>query len=111
MEYVKPFKNPPDGQYPFTRFDISKEVQAQDHMAWETQGPISDRTDERLGTADGGIVMLREMVLREIERVQRGQDPKGVIRDPAHEMIDTKLADSLRGPETRGELREVSKVA
>lgn len=111
VEYVKPFKNPPDGQHPFTRFDISKEVQAQDHMAWETQGPISDRTDERLGTADGGIVMLREMVLREIERVQRGQDPKGVIRDPAHEMIDTKLADSLRGPETRGELREVSKVA
>ncbi|HEX9880214.1 MAG TPA: hypothetical protein VGB25_08480, partial [Candidatus Binatia bacterium] len=111
VEYVKPYKTPADAMHPFTRFDISKEVQAQDHMAWETQGPISDRTDERLGTADAGIVKLREMMFSEIEKVQKGQDPKGVIRDPAHEMIDTKLAESLRGPETRGELREVPKVA
>ena len=112
VEYVKPYKNPPDALHPFTRFDISKEVQAQDHMAWETQGPISDRTDERLGTADGGIVMLREMMFQEIEKVQKGQDPKGVIRDPAQDkMIDTMLGESLRGPETRGELREMPKVA
>jgi len=112
VEYVKPYKNPPDAMHPFTRFDISKEVQAQDHMAWETQGPISDRTDERLGTADGGIVMLREMMFQEIEKVQKGQDPKGVIRDPAQDkIIDTMLGESLRGPETRGELREMPKVA
>jgi len=112
VEYVKPYKNPPDTLHPFTRFDISKEVQAQDHMAWETQGPISDRTDERLGTADGGIVMLREMMFQEIEKVQKGLDPKGVIRDRAQDkMIDTMLGESLRGPETRGELREIPKVA
>jgi len=112
VEYVKPYKNPPDALHPFTRFDISKEVQAQDHMAWETLGPISDRTDERLGTADGGIVILREMMFKEIEKVQKGLDPKGVIRDPAQDkMIDTMLGESLRGPETRGELREMPKVA
>jgi 5,5'-dehydrodivanillate O-demethylase len=81
-------------------------VQAQDHMAWETQGAIADRTDERLGTADRGIVMLRDMLLREIAKVERGQDPLGVVRDGAkNEMLDTKLAESLQGPECRSELR------
>lgn len=107
VEYVRSYKNPPDAIHPFTHFRMD-EVQAQDHMAWETQGPISDRTDERLGTADRGIVMLREMMLREIEKVRRGLDPLGVLRDPNHAMIDSKLAESLRGPEYRRELREVA---
>ena len=72
------------------------EVQAQDHMAWETQGPIADRTCERLSTSDRGVVMLREMLKREIERVQRGLDPKGIIRDPRQDvMIDTHLMESI----------------
>ena len=106
VEYVKPYKNPPNAIHPFTRFDMSHEVQAQDHMAWETQGPIADRTHERLTTSDRGIVMLREMMKREIDRLQKGLDPKGVVREPAQNtMIDTGLAESLRGPEFRGELR------
>jgi len=106
VEYVRPYKNPPDALHPFTRFDMSKEVQAQDHMAWETQGPIADRTPERLATSDQGVVMLREMTLREMKRVQQGLDPKGVIRDPAqNRIIDTNLEASLRGPESRHQLR------
>jgi len=107
VEYVKPYKNPPDAIHPFTHFRMD-EVQAQDHMAWETQGPISDRTCERLATADRGIVMLRQMMRREIDKVQRGLDPLGVIRDPDHAAIDSKLAESLRGPEYRRELRDVA---
>ncbi len=79
------------------------EVQAQDHMAWETQGPIADRTQERLGNADDGIVKLREMMKREIEKVQKGLDPLGVIRDPAqNKMIDTKLAENLKVVSVQG---------
>jgi len=105
VEYIKPYKNPPDQLHPFARFRMDA-VQAQDQMAWETQGPIADRTNERLGTADHGIVMLREMMLREVAKVARGEDPLGVVRDPAaNQMIDTKLAESLQGPECRGELR------
>jgi hypothetical protein len=74
---------------------MSLDVQAQDHMAWETQGPIVDRSVERLATTDRGIVMYRELLKREIERVQMGMDPKGVIRDPNHAMIETHLEDSL----------------
>lgn len=88
------------------------DVQAQDHMAWETQGPIADRTRERLTTSDRGIVMLREMMKREIERVQKGLDPKGVIRDASENtMIDTKLGESLRGPESRHNLRHRLRAA
>jgi 5,5'-dehydrodivanillate O-demethylase len=94
-EYVKSYKNPPDGLHPLARFTLD-EVQAQDHMAWETQGPIADRTRERLATSDRGVVMLREMVMREIGRVQQGQDPKGVMRDPDHEIFDTKVMESIR---------------
>ncbi len=96
VEYVKSYKNPPDAIHPNTRFRLN-EVQAQDHMAWETQGPIADRTRERLATSDRGVVMLRDMMKREIARVQQGLDPKGVIRDPADNgIIDTHLMESIR---------------
>ena len=112
VEYMKPYKNPPDALHPFTHFDMTADVQAQDHMAWETQGPISDRTTERLATADHGIVMLREMMTREIEKVRKGLDPIGVVRDPAQNaMIDTKLSESLRGPEFRRDMRDLEQVA
>ncbi len=111
VEYVKPYKDPPDALHPCARFRTD-EVQAQDHMAWESQGPIADRSRERLTTSDRGVVMLREMMKREIEKVRKGLDPKGVIRDPSQNtMIDTNLEESLHGPESRHELRAPSQHA
>ena len=95
VSYGKAFKDPPDGHYPEARY-LMDDVAAQDYMAWETQGYVADRSAERLATSDRGVVMLREMLRREIERVQRGLDPLGVIRDPDHEMIDTGLLRSVR---------------
>jgi 5,5'-dehydrodivanillate O-demethylase len=66
-----------DGQY---HWDV---VSAQDSMAWETQGPITDRTQEHLGHADRGIVMFRKLLREQIEIVQKGGEPMGVFRDPA----------------------------
>jgi 5,5'-dehydrodivanillate O-demethylase len=94
VDYKKDFKNPPDARHPFTRFRMD-EVDAQDFMAWETQGPIADRTRERLATSDYGVVMFREMLKREIEKVGRNVDPMNVIRDPDHSIIDTKMEESL----------------
>ena len=95
VRYMKSYKEPADVLHPDTRFDMEHDVQAQDHMAWETQGPIANRTAERLATSDRGVVMLRQMVKREIEKVQRGEDPMNVYRDPDHSIIDTKLQDNL----------------
>jgi len=81
--------------HPYTKFRMDA-VQAQDHMAWETQGPIADRTRERLTSSDRGVIMLREVMMREIKKVQHGLDPMGVIRDPAQNpMIDTHLMESI----------------
>lgn len=101
VEYAKPYKDPPEGLHPFAKFRMDQ-VPIQDHMSWETQGPIADRAVERLATSDRGIVMLREMMKREIERVQRGFDPLGLVRDPNHGMIDTNLKESLDLARKRG---------
>ena len=55
----------------------------QDRCAQESQGPVLDRTTEHLGVSDEGVILLRRMHRQSIEAVQRGQDPVGVIRDPA----------------------------
>lgn len=62
---------------------ISTHVINQDFIAWVGQGTIADRTKEKLGLSDRGIQMLRRELLENVEAVERGEDPKGVIRDPA----------------------------
>jgi 5,5'-dehydrodivanillate O-demethylase len=57
-------------------------VNGQDMMAWITQGPIANRTDERLGVTDQGVILLRKLLDEQIERVERGEDPLGIVRDP-----------------------------
>jgi 5,5'-dehydrodivanillate O-demethylase len=58
-------------------------IDAQDIMAWVTQGPIADRTTESLGTTDRGIILFRNIIKRELKNIEEGRDPMGVIRDPA----------------------------
>ncbi len=45
-----------NGEYPLTTFP------SQDAMAWETEGPIFDRTREHLGASDMGIALFRGTV-------------------------------------------------
>lgn len=56
---------------------------SQDKMAWETQGPLFDRTAEHLGGSDRGIAMWRKLTLEQIDAVEHGDDPIGIIRDAA----------------------------
>jgi 5,5'-dehydrodivanillate O-demethylase oxygenase subunit len=76
----RPLKSP-EGEY---YMDI---VSAQDAMAWETQGAVTDRTQEHLGAADRGIIMFRKLLKEQIEVVRNGGDPIGVIRDQAKNKI------------------------
>jgi 5,5'-dehydrodivanillate O-demethylase len=72
-----------------------RSVICQDHMAWETQGPIADRTNEHLSYSDRGVAMLRKLLKENIDRVEQGLDPLGVIRDPAQADVDTGLSASI----------------
>jgi 5,5'-dehydrodivanillate O-demethylase len=66
-----------------------KTTPAQDGMAWETQGPVFDRTKEHLGSSDAGIVMLRQLLAEQIKLVSEGGDPIALVTDPAeNKMID-----------------------
>jgi 5,5'-dehydrodivanillate O-demethylase len=90
-----PHKEPMDLSHPFARYNLDF-VDHEDYTAWETQGPIADRSVERLATSDRGVVLYRQVLKENIERVQQGLDPLGVIRDLDHPMIDTNLDHSLR---------------
>lgn len=68
---------------------IVDNVDGQDMMAWISQGPIADRTQENLGATDKGVVMYRRMLKREMDKVQAGIDPMGLVRDSRrNERID-----------------------
>ena len=82
--------SPADGDAPWEYFPIRDDkgqyrldhVLVQDAMAWETQGAITDRTQEHLGVGDEGIIIFRKLLHEQIDRVRKGGEPLGVIRDP-----------------------------
>ena len=110
VEIMEPYKEPADKLHPEAHYTL-RQVIPQDHMAWETQGPIANREIEHLSYSDRGVVLLRRVVKEQIEAVQRGEDPMGVRRDPDHEMIDTNVdgdwwrksegASTVRAPAAR----------
>jgi 5,5'-dehydrodivanillate O-demethylase oxygenase subunit len=54
----------------------------QDIMAWITQGPIADRSQEKLGESDKGIILYRRMLRQQLARLEAGEEPMNVFRDP-----------------------------
>lgn len=78
---------------------ITSHIINQDFVGWVGQGTVADRTGEHLGESDRGIILLRRRMLEEAEKVARGEDPKGLVRDPArNECIELPTAnlESLR---------------
>jgi 5,5'-dehydrodivanillate O-demethylase len=61
---------------------ISSHIINQDIVAWVGQGTIADRSKELLGSSDRGIALVRRRFFEDMERVKRGEDPKGIVRDP-----------------------------
>ena len=61
---------------------ITSHVVNQDFVGWVGQGTVADRTKEHLGESDRGIILLRRRLLEEANKVARGEEPKGLIRDP-----------------------------
>jgi 5,5'-dehydrodivanillate O-demethylase oxygenase subunit len=88
VESTAEAKAPADEVYPFARYSM-EQLRFQDFMVLETQGPIASRESERLATSDKGVVLMRTILMREIEKVRDGVDPIGVIRDPERVVIDT----------------------
>ncbi|HLH25156.1 MAG TPA: Rieske 2Fe-2S domain-containing protein [Chloroflexota bacterium] len=59
----------------------------QDRMAVEQQGEMTDRQREHLSASDEGVVLVRQMLRDALAAVAAGQDPLGVVRDPAEDAV------------------------
>jgi 5,5'-dehydrodivanillate O-demethylase len=79
-------------------------VPKQDMLAWVAQGPVSDRRVEHLATSDKGVMLYHNLLLQQVERVERGEDPLGTVRDPDvnEPMIRIHLERAARVPFRRG---------
>ncbi len=47
------------------------------------QGAIVDRSKERLGESDKGVIIWRDLLKRQMKLVEDGGEPMNVFRDPA----------------------------
>jgi len=54
-------------------------INTQDHAVQESMGPISDRTQEHLGSTDKALIAMRRQLMQAARTVQEGGDPPGVM--------------------------------
>jgi 5,5'-dehydrodivanillate O-demethylase len=74
--WVGPVTDPLTGRW------ITSHTMNQDVVAWSGQGRVADRTLEHLGTSDRGVILMRKRFIDDLARIERGEDPKAIVRDP-----------------------------
>ncbi len=83
---------------------VADTIPKQDMTGWVGQGPISDRTREHLTASDKGVILYHKLLTDNMERVERGEDPMGIIRDRVENepMVDIRREhDGMRTFEVR----------
>jgi 5,5'-dehydrodivanillate O-demethylase len=78
------------------------EFHAQDVMAWVMQGEIADRTLENIAVSDKGVTLYRKMLMRELKRMEEGEDPKNVIRDPEKNTVINLPVEKVKSQRADG---------
>jgi len=54
----------------------------QDMVGWYSQGPVVDRSEERLAESDKGVILFRRLLKEQMKIVEEGGEPTiGVFRD------------------------------
>ena len=77
--YIIPPSVDADGLPIWTELDNNG---GQDAMVWIAQGAIVDRSKEKLGESDKGVIQYRELLRRQMRIVEDGGEPMNVFRDP-----------------------------
>ena len=87
---VEPQKSVPAFDVPIE--ELPDYVLGQDMLAWPLQGAIVDRSQERLGESDKGLIMFRRLLMEQMDVVAAGGEPMNVFRDPAqNECLDLPI--------------------
>jgi 5,5'-dehydrodivanillate O-demethylase oxygenase subunit len=93
---------------------VTSHIMNQDFVAWVGQGVLSDREEEHLGRSDRGVALMRRWLSEQADVVARGEDPKGLRRDPlANDCVPLPIVgrQRLREGPTRSEfLEELAQV-
>jgi len=74
-------------------------VFAQDMWAMESQGPVSDRTQEHLANSDKGVIRLRRGYWDALKAIEAGRDPPNILRDPGVKILNFETGIFHRGME------------
>jgi 5,5'-dehydrodivanillate O-demethylase len=73
-----------DEQGQFTALDVTFN---QDYLCWITQGDIAHRELEKLGEGDKGIILVRKLLLEQVERMQAGEEPMNILREASQNEV------------------------
>ena len=73
----------------------------QDFWAWYSQGDIAQRQLEKLGVSDVGIILYRDLLMEQMEKVERGEEPMEVYRDPAQNQLIVLNTERAREEDSR----------
>jgi 5,5'-dehydrodivanillate O-demethylase oxygenase subunit len=68
-------------------WDLLDNNSGQDMVMWYSQGPIMDRSTEKLGVSDKGVILYRKLLDDSIAQLERGEDPINTYRDPAKNIL------------------------
>ena len=75
---------------------IMDSVPNEDGAVVFSQGSITPRQNEHLGTTDKGVILLRNLIREGVELVMQGKDPPGVLsRDQASDKLEIPAMDEL----------------
>ncbi len=72
---------------PTLGYTIPRAIGQEDVLMLDSMGSLVPREKENLGVGDEGMRMLRQLYLDSIEKVKRGEDPVGTVRDEAKNQI------------------------
>jgi len=97
---------------------VADTIAKQDMIGWVGQGAVSDRTREHLTASDKGVILYHKLLFDNITVAERGEDPLGIIRDPAENepMVDLRrehkglLAFEVRYPNYFEKIRELADI-
>jgi nitrite reductase/ring-hydroxylating ferredoxin subunit len=82
---------------------IWSEMSEEEHQRfpgdWEAQvgqGPITLHSEENLAASDRGVRMCRQLLRNQIDRVENGDDPLGVVFDEKDALVEVKAGNFFR---------------
>ena len=85
---IAPYKEYRESDHPTLGYTLPRTIAGEDSAIMDSMGPIEDRENENLLTVgDIGMRWLRRMYTEAMDDVAAGRDPKGVIRDPARNVV------------------------